>query len=205
MDRQAIAFLTILLPMVWTGTALGAQPRDIGSRLWVNPAESTRLWPNVKVSPDGDYFEERVGTGPVVVTNKTEKSGVTWYELRFDTGVHGWIEEGILRDPALFVSVDPKVSEAKRQKEIEDRKRRAEDMRNARIDAQSWPQQFKELVRQRNIGKGMRPDMVKMALGQPTRIVEEDIGSVRREQWFYGRDMILYFENDVLIGWRRER
>jgi hypothetical protein len=106
-------------------------------------------------------------------------------------------------------AADRKAVEAKKaadRKRAETKARDADKARrDADVDAKPWPAEIRALVKAGQIKKGMIPDMARLALGHPLRITETDVGSVRRETWVYPGGTLLFFENDVLIGWQRER
>jgi hypothetical protein len=62
----------------------------------------------------------------------------------------------------------------------------------SRIDAnrplyESWPNDMQSAVLEGRVVKDMTPDMVRMTLGEPTRI-EPRVGSTTGEEtWFYGK------------------
>jgi hypothetical protein len=180
----------------------------VGKFFWINPPGRDRLCDLLQAEPREGAFrpcQELHGRDRFQIIQISEK----WARIRFDDLSEAWIYTGILGNRELILPEDPKVTEqrnrAAEKRRMEERRQQAEAARISQINAQPWSQKTKDLVRAGRIEKGMEPNMVKLALGHPERIIETDIGSTKQERWIYTGGTILYFENDRLIGWQRVR
>jgi hypothetical protein len=80
-------------------------------------------------------------------------------------------------------------------------KARAEEQR-ARIDAiraQRWPKEVEDAVIQGKVMIGMTPQQVTLSVGKPMKVNRTIRASGSSEQWVYGQDDYLYFENGRLV------
>jgi hypothetical protein len=195
--------------------AVAATDVHVGQYFWVNPGGREILRSGIYSEPaDGAYQPHPVldGRSRMRVVEIRDK----WAKIRFDDGYEAWVYLFLFENSNLVLREDPKVTEQRRldaerarqraAKEREEaRAREAREIRDRLISAQAWPERIKLLVRAGKIEKGMHPEMVRLALGDPRRITETDIGSARKEEWNYGGGTILFFGNDRLIGWQREK
>jgi len=186
----------------------------VGQFFWVRPtAREAFEKALVDWSARGEKFIDDLGESPRFQVIVVEGARA---RIRFDDGSEGWILRVLFDNSSIILYEDPRATRERarvqREKEAENRraaeaKARASERarRDAEINVKPWPGDIKALVRAGQIKKGMTPEMVRLALGQPTRVIETDVGPIRHEQWMYPGGTYLFFENDVLVGWQRER
>jgi len=209
----ALLFASGLFVLSVPGSANTAEVA-IGARYWANPASDLAFNAALHDQPNGkllNSFSKSRG-GRFEVTEVSDG----WAKIRFDDGEEAWILSSYLQNSTVVLTEDPKVTRERlrREKARADAARIARDAkieaaerakRDAIIDAQPWSQEIKGIVRARKIEKGMVPEMVKLSMGEPIRIIETNVGTVKEERWIYSGGTILLFHNDKLIGWQRER
>lgn len=186
----------------------GSRDVSVGQYFWLTPAGQEAF-------RDLLYFEPSEGAwrpyGPLYDKSRFQVRAIKdkWVQVWFDKDTEGWLYVGVLGNRTLVLNEEPGAAEQRRRsaekKALEDRIRQMEGERISQINASQWPERSKDLARQKKIEKGMRPEMVNLSLGPPLRIVETELKHTKEERWFYPGGTILFFQNDELVGWQRER
>jgi len=110
-------------------------------------------------------------------------------------------------DPKFIAKVPAEEAARRRAGEVKRRQEteRAENARAQAIRQKKWPLDVTDLVIAREVAIGMTAEQVKVAWGDPLRINETQTRYVNRQQWVYGGQQYLYFENGRLTTIQRSR
>lgn len=97
-------------------------------------------------------------------------------------------------------------TEASYQERIREQKREAREKAEKRRAEEKllsvFPAKIRKDIQNHKIWLGMTAEMAKLSWGKPEQI-NRDVGPWGvHEQWVYGNDQYLYFENDVLTSWQ---
>jgi hypothetical protein len=96
-------------------------------------------------------------------------------------------------------------AERERRRLEQERLRQTEERRRREITAKPWPEDIKQAVVARKVKIGMTDEQVRMSWGRPERINETFTRSGTHEQWIYGSNQYLYFENGKLTTIQQSR
>jgi hypothetical protein len=182
----------------YTDHQLDALATRVGKIYWIVPVknQTPAFLSNPTANATSFYPQANESFEITELVGRQEKN--PYYKVKFNSGKEGFIHpEVFLEELNLSItSVDPQAIDRKKAAEAAEEEKK----RVAWIQAQPWPQTFKEAAIKRKVMPGMSTGEVRQILGKPVRVSKFKAQyNVAGENWLYPDGSTVVFHSGLMV------